>query len=163
MKSAPVRSTEQQRSRRNFLYVGAAAVAGALVPTYSASAQQGALRISTTDLGGATLFQGAGGNVIAMSGPDGALMIDGGLAANAEALLAAVSRATGSSRVNTLINTHWHPEQTGANEAVGRAGGVVFAHEDEAHAEPHRVLRRRFYRPRVPAAPGGLAESDDAW
>ena len=64
-----------------------------------------------------------------MPGPDGALMIDGGLAANADALLAAVRSATGTSRIHTLINTHWHPEQTGANEAVGRAGGVIFAHE----------------------------------
>jgi len=56
-------------------------------------------------------------------------MIDGGRAANADALLAAVRSATGSSRIHTLINTHWHPEQTGANEAVGRSGGVIFAHE----------------------------------
>jgi glyoxylase-like metal-dependent hydrolase (beta-lactamase superfamily II) len=90
---------------------------------------QVAPRISTTDLGGATLLQGAGCNVIAMPGPEGALMIDGGLAANADAVVAAVKSATRSSRINTLINTHWHPEQTGANEAVGRAGGVIFAHE----------------------------------
>ena len=56
-------------------------------------------------------------------------MIDGGLAANADALLAAVRTATGNARVQTLINTHWHPEQTGANEAVGRSGGIIFAHE----------------------------------
>ena len=98
-------------------------------PAYTASAGQSGARISTTDLGGATLLQGAGCNVIAMAGPDGALMIDGGRAANAEALLAAVRTATGSSHINTLINTHWHPDQTGANEAVGRAGGVIFAHE----------------------------------
>ena len=67
--------------------------------------------------------------MIALPGPDGALMIDGGRAANAEALLAAVRSATGTSRIHTLINTHWHPEQIGANEAVGRAGGVIFAHE----------------------------------
>jgi glyoxylase-like metal-dependent hydrolase (beta-lactamase superfamily II) len=29
-----------------------------------------------------------------------------------------------------LINTHWHPEQVGLNEVVGRAGGVIFAHEN---------------------------------
>ena len=85
--------------------------------------------IATTDLGGATLLQGAGGNVIALAGPDGALMIDGGLAANVNALLDAVRATTGTTRVHTLINTHWHPEQTGANEAVGRAGGVILAHE----------------------------------
>ena len=113
-------------SRRRFMGAGAAAFGGALLPASFATAQA---RISTIDLGGATLFQGAGCNVIAMPGPDGALMIDGGLAANADALLNAVKKATGASRINTLINTHWHPEQTGANEAVGKSGGVIFAHE----------------------------------
>jgi glyoxylase-like metal-dependent hydrolase (beta-lactamase superfamily II) len=65
-----------------------------------------------------------------MPGPDGALMIDGGVAANVEALLAAVKSATGASRIHTLVNTHGHPEQVGANETVGRAGGVIFAHEN---------------------------------
>jgi len=64
-----------------------------------------------------------------MHGDDGALMIDGGLHANADALLTAVRAATSNNRINTLINTHWHPEQTGANEAVGRDGGVIIAHE----------------------------------
>ena len=124
-----LQSSEHQWSRRSFLYAGATALGGALLPASSASAQQSAPRISTTDLGGATLLQGAGCNVIAIPGTDGALMIDGGLAANADVLLAAVRSATNSSRINTLINTHWHPEQTGANEAVGRNGGVIFAHE----------------------------------
>jgi glyoxylase-like metal-dependent hydrolase (beta-lactamase superfamily II) len=93
---------------------------------------QTASQITATELhgpGGLILFQGAGCNVIAMHGEDGALMIDGGLAANADALLKAVKERTGNSRVHTLINTHWHPEQTGANEAVGRDGGVIIAHE----------------------------------
>jgi glyoxylase-like metal-dependent hydrolase (beta-lactamase superfamily II) len=64
-----------------------------------------------------------------MRGEDGALMIDGGLAANSEALLRTVRDRTGNSRVHTLINSHWHPEQTGSNEAVGRDGGVIIAHE----------------------------------
>ena len=123
-------------SRRRFLGAGAAAIGSALVPAY-AGARQSTPQISTTDLGGATLLQGAGCNVVAMPGEDGAatrsedgaLMIDGGLAANADALLTAVRDATGNNRVNTLINTHWHPEQTGANEAVGSNGGVIFAHE----------------------------------
>ena len=111
--------------RRYALKLGVAALGGALLSD-DLFAQA---RISTTDLGGATLLQGAGCNVVALAGPDGALMIDGGLAANADALIAAVKAATGASRINTLIDTHWHPEQTGANEAVGRAGGVILAHE----------------------------------
>jgi len=119
-------------SRRLFLHAATAALGGAvgsaLIPA-SVGARQNASRITATDLGGVTLLQGAGCNVIAIPGQDGALMIDGGLAANADDLLAAVRTATGSTRIHTLINTHGHPEQTGANEAVGRAGGVIFAHE----------------------------------
>jgi glyoxylase-like metal-dependent hydrolase (beta-lactamase superfamily II) len=106
----------------------------------ASAAGQVAPRISPTDLGGATMLQGAGCNVIVMPGSDGALMIDGGLAANADALLAAVRTATGSRRIHTLINTHWHPEQTGANDAVGRAGGVIFAHE-----KTHLALSNTVY------------------
>ena len=117
-----------------FLHTGAAVVGGAfasagLVGAGFQARPQAQSRITTTDLGGATLFQGAGCNVIALPGPEGALMIDGGLSANADALLAAVRQATKATRIHTLINTHWHPEQTGSNEAVARAGGVIVAHE----------------------------------
>jgi glyoxylase-like metal-dependent hydrolase (beta-lactamase superfamily II) len=117
-------------ARRDFLRASLVVLGG----SRAASAGQAA-RITTIDLGGATLLQGAGCNVVAIPGPDGALMIDGGLAANADALLAAVEadlqarQPTARRRVHTLINTHWHPEQVGANEAVGRAGGIILAHE----------------------------------
>jgi glyoxylase-like metal-dependent hydrolase (beta-lactamase superfamily II) len=117
-------------SRRHFLTVGTAALGGALLRSSSASAWQAAPRIATSDLGGLKLLQGAGCNVLALAGPDGALMIDGGLATNAEALVAAVKAATGAARIHTIVNTHGHPEQVGANEAVGNASGVVFAHEN---------------------------------
>jgi glyoxylase-like metal-dependent hydrolase (beta-lactamase superfamily II) len=100
------------------------------LPFLVARSQEAAPDIITTDLGGLMLLQGAGSNVVAMPGDDGALMIDGGLAANADALLRAVLDATRNDRIHTLINTHWHPEQTGANEIVGRAGGVIIAHEN---------------------------------
>lgn len=108
--------------------LGAASLGSAFFPTISA-AQKITPDILTTDLGGIVLLQGAGSNVVAMAGEQGALMIDGGLADNAEALLRSVLLATGNDRVQTLINTHWHPEQTGANELVGQANGVIFAHE----------------------------------
>jgi glyoxylase-like metal-dependent hydrolase (beta-lactamase superfamily II) len=99
------------------------------VPLPRARGLQSSSGITTTDLDGLFLFQGAGSNVVAMSGADGALMIDGGLAENADALLDAVRTATRTSRIDTLINTHWHPEQTGSNERVGRDGGRILAHE----------------------------------
>jgi glyoxylase-like metal-dependent hydrolase (beta-lactamase superfamily II) len=118
--------TDNRLSRRRFLRLGLQALQVACVAPLAA---QTSPQISATDLGGLTLFQGAGCNVIAMRGKDGALMIDGGLAANADALLKIVKEKTGNNRIHTLINTHWHPEQTGANEAVGRDGGVIFAQE----------------------------------
>jgi glyoxylase-like metal-dependent hydrolase (beta-lactamase superfamily II) len=101
----------------------------ALFSAFPAGAQPNPASITTTDLGGLTLLQGAGANVVAMPGADGALMIDGGLAANSDALLRAVRAATSNENIHTLINTHWHPEQTGSNVAVGQAGAVIFAHE----------------------------------
>jgi cyclase len=129
--------TKNRFSRRRFLLAGiqaipaagVASLGGAFARAYAATAMQTGPQISATDLGGLILFQGAGCNVIAMRGEDGALMIDGGLAANADALLRAVKERTSNNRVRTLINTHWHPEQTGSNEAVGRDGGVIIAHE----------------------------------
>ena len=160
--------TADFHSRRRFLYSGAAVFGAVLVPAPSAFARQASPRISTTDLGGATLLQGAGCNVIAMPGPaaaDGALLIDGGLAANADALLAAVRAATGSSRIQTLINTHWHPEQIGANESVGRGGGVVFAHEKTKIALSHTIYSAIGIEGRVaplpePARPNKTTRGD---
>jgi len=85
--------------------------------------------LTSKERGGLTLFQGAGCNVVAMPGPEGALLIDGGLAAHSKLLLKAVLETTGARRVNTLINTHWHPEQTGSNETVGKDGGLIISHE----------------------------------
>ena len=38
-------------------------------------------------------------------------------------------KATGTRKVSTLINTHWHPAQTGSNETLGRQGAQIIAHE----------------------------------
>ncbi|HEX6993382.1 MAG TPA: MBL fold metallo-hydrolase [Gammaproteobacteria bacterium] len=76
------------------------------------------------------LFTGAGANVVASIGPDGVVMIDGGLAAHSPALLRAVETEANGARVHTLFNTHWHPEQTGSNDALGAAGARIVAHEN---------------------------------
>ena len=147
-------SNSERFSRRRFLRasveVGAAAFA--LLPAFAARAQTGA-KIATTDLGGLKLFQGAGSNVLALHGDNGALMVDGGLAANADALLRAVHAATGNDRIRLLINTHWHPEQTGANEAVRAAGGTIMAHEKTRQYLSHKVYTMTAERRLVPVDP----------
>ncbi len=122
-------------SRRRFMnggltVLGVASVAS-LQPldAFAADPAIKTMPLTSKEDGGLTLLQGAGCNVVAMPGPDGALLIDGGLAAHSKPLLQAVLGTTGARRVNTLINTHWHPEQTGSNEAVGRDGGLIISHE----------------------------------
>jgi cyclase len=115
--------------------LGVASMAGVLSvmapgrTTLAAGAAITTTPLTPKERGGLTLLQGAGCNVVVMPGPDGALLIDGGLEANSRTLLSAVAKATGSTRVSTLINTHWHPEQTGCNLAVGSKGSVIIAHE----------------------------------
>ena len=142
--------------------MGGAAFGGALLP---ASLRAQPARITTVDLGGAMLFQGAGANVVAIPGAapkerregvpadQGALMIDGGRAASAEALLEAVKTATGTSRVHTLINTHWHPDQTGANVLVGRSGGAILAHEKTGTYLSNTVYSSVMFTGKLPPLP----------
>jgi len=122
-------------SRRGFLrgslqVLGAASLGAAVAPAHASRAPRiSATELTPKDMGGLTLLDGAGCNVVAMRGPEGALLIDGGFAENSSVLLKAAAAATGNRRVHTLINTHWHPPQTGSNERVGREGGVIIAHE----------------------------------
>jgi glyoxylase-like metal-dependent hydrolase (beta-lactamase superfamily II) len=76
------------------------------------------------------LLTGAGANVVAMTAPEGVVLVDGGLAERSAALLEAVSSLPGGGRVHTVFNTHWHPEQTGSNERLGGAGAAIIAHEN---------------------------------
>jgi glyoxylase-like metal-dependent hydrolase (beta-lactamase superfamily II) len=119
------------------------------------AASQSSADITTMDLGGVVLLRVSGCNVLAMHGGDGALMVDGGPAASADALLRAVFGATGNDRVQMLINTHAHPEQTGANVLVGRAGGVIFAHEKTAMYLRHPVRSALFEAPLEPLPEAG--------
>jgi glyoxylase-like metal-dependent hydrolase (beta-lactamase superfamily II) len=72
---------------------------------------------------------GAGGNVTVFQTTEGVLLVDGGAAAHTQRLLGEVRRLTGSERVHTLFNTHWHHDQTGSNEVLGKAGTRIMAHE----------------------------------
>jgi cyclase len=69
-------------------------------------------------------------NVVAQTGAAGVALVDGGSAAAADALMKAVSGLPGGGRVHTIFNTHWHPEQTGLNERLGKAGAAIIAHEN---------------------------------
>ena len=69
-------------------------------------------------------------NVIAQIDAKGVILVDGGSAAGSDALMKAVSALPGAGPVHTIFNTHWHPEQTGSNERLGKAGATIIAQEN---------------------------------
>lgn len=70
-------------------------------------------------------------NVVVQTSADGVLLVDGGSAKGSDALLKAVtSLPNGGGRIHTLFNTHWHSEQTGSNERLGKAGTTIIAQEN---------------------------------
>ena len=78
------------------------------------------------DLGGGFRVLTAGDtNVLAVTAGDGVALVDGGAAAESAALLQRVAALPGGGKVHTLFNTHWHPEQTGSNEVLAKAGATI--------------------------------------
>jgi glyoxylase-like metal-dependent hydrolase (beta-lactamase superfamily II) len=101
---------------------------------------------------GFTLLTGGGGNVLVRSTNDGAILVDSGGEAAAEALLPTVHELTGNAKVHTLFNTHWHLDQIGGNLGLGRAGANIVAHEKTRLrlATPYYLPQRDEYRQPMP-------------
>lgn len=120
-------------SRRGFLQVAAATSAGALCasPLQSVWARDAKASLTASEIApGVSLIAGAGGNVVTMGSPEGALLVDGGNASHSAALLKLALKTANAKQVHTLFNTHWHPDQTGSNERVAKAGARIIAQEN---------------------------------
>jgi glyoxylase-like metal-dependent hydrolase (beta-lactamase superfamily II) len=96
-------------------------------------------------------ISGAGDNVIVLTSPDGALMVNGGLPERSAELMTVVAEQTAGARVTTLVNTDWHNEHTGSNETLGEAGATILAHEHTKKylaTEMHVDWQKKVYKPR---------------
>jgi len=69
-------------------------------------------------------------NVVAQTMNGGVLLVDGMSAKSSELLMKTVRDLPGGGPVHTLFNSHWHPEQTGSNEIIGKAGKTILAQEN---------------------------------
>ncbi len=86
------------------------------------------IKAETLAPGVAVLF-GAGGNIGVSYGPDGTVLIDDQYAPMTAKIQAAVA-SLGATPVKYLINTHWHGDHSGGNENLGKAGALIFAHDN---------------------------------
>lgn len=95
--------------------------------------------VKTTKVAGNVyLLQGRGGNVGALVGPEGILIVDDDYKAVSEKLAAAL-KELGASSPKYIFNTHWHGDHTQGNEFFGKESTIV------AHAN----VRKRLIDPPV--------------
>ena len=90
--------------------------------------------IKTTDLGHRIyLLEGiggaVGGNVTVAVGDDGVIVVDNMFAQMHGRIRAAIAAVT-ALPVRYVVNTHFHRDHTGGNEAFGKDGAVIVAHEN---------------------------------
>ena len=107
--------------RRDFLRACAAGAAALALPRVEFAQSSAPAAKKLTD--SVTLITGAGNNIVALAGDNGSLLVDCGDAEHAQNVI-----KLAGGRVNTVINTHWHLESTGANDAMAKAGAKLISH-----------------------------------
>ena len=97
------------------------------------------VQVKTTKItGNVYLLQGVGGNIGALTGMEGILIVDDDYK-RVSAKLAAALKELGSEKPRYILNTHWHSDHTEGNEFFGKDSTIV------AHAN----VRKRLIDPPV--------------
>jgi cyclase len=141
-----------QFGRRKILASGLAAFGSVLLPAKAnAVTRPGLLPLG----GGVQLVSGTGTNTVVFQPPSGGqvLIVDPGSAATAAALLKVASGAKRSAP--TVINTHWHSEQTAANDFFGKIDSRIIAHENTRLWMTTQIIcpwRKQTFQPRAKQA-----------
>jgi glyoxylase-like metal-dependent hydrolase (beta-lactamase superfamily II) len=87
------------------------------------------------------LLEGLDCNVLAAAGPEGVVIVDNGSSGKSQSLKAQIaSLESGPARV--AINTHYHFDHVGSNEALGKSGATIVAHENT-----RRLMEREWRTP----------------
>ena len=96
---------------------------------------------------GVYMLMGRGGNLGVSVGEDGVFLVDDQFAPLTSRIQAAIAGLS-DMPIRFVLNTHWHPDHTGGNENLGRAGALIVAH-DNVRTRMSRSVRR------TPASPSG--------
>jgi glyoxylase-like metal-dependent hydrolase (beta-lactamase superfamily II) len=146
--------------RRDVLQLLMAGAAGLALPRSARGQQRPSsshhAALSTSRLSETVfLVSGAGGNVLAITGGEGLVLVNGGLQERSSELLKTISDQAGGARVTTLFNTDWHPDHTGSNEALGKSGAQIIAHENTKQYLANELFvewEKRTYKARTAQA-----------
>lgn len=120
--------------------------------------------------GSVYMLIGGGGNTTVQAGPEGVLIVDTQSAQLSPKILAAI-RTLSNGPIRYVINTHYHPDHTGGNETIRKAGStitggnVAFDIQDAgqgAQVIAHENVLKRISAPtgaQAPTPPGGWPTS----
>jgi cyclase len=115
---------------RFILALGATTIA--LAGSFSAARAQDfdTVQIQTVPVApGLHMLVGLGGNLAVSTGDDGVFLIDDQYAPLTQKIRTAIA-ALSDAPIRFVLNTHWHGDHTGGNENFGRAGALIFAHDN---------------------------------
>ena len=98
-----------------------------------------------------TMLKGRGGNIAISAGEDGVYIIDDQLEPLTDQLLAAIGKVS-DQPIRFVINTHYHGDHVGGNEAIGKGGAVIIAH-DNIHKRMSSDQFNVFFDATTPAWP----------
>ena len=88
------------------------------------------VQIETQEIAdGIYMLIGSGGNIGVSVGDDGVIIVDDQYAPLTDKIRAAIEAIT-DKPILFVINTHWHGDHTGGNEAFGEAGSIIVAHDN---------------------------------
>jgi len=91
--------------------------------------QASTAKITTVSLrGGIRVLMGAGGNVAVLTGRDGKVLVDAGVATAKRQMADALSAISPDS-ITHLINSHWHFDHTDGNQWLHSEGALIVGHE----------------------------------
>ncbi|MGO9830506.1 MAG: MBL fold metallo-hydrolase [Myxococcaceae bacterium] len=108
--------------------------------------------VSTTPVAGSvSMLQGQGGNIGVLVGPEGVLLVDDEFAPLVPKILAAV-KALSPKPIRFVVNTHFHHDHVGGNEALGTDGAVIVA-QDNVRKRMSTEQFNSFSKSRTPPSP----------
>ena len=112
--------------RKGFIPLLVIGLLGLSIPATAAEEQ---ITITTLEVqNGIYMLVGQGGNIGLFIGEDGTFLIDDQFAPLTPKHLEAI-KAVGGEVPRFLINTHYHSDHTGGNENLGKAGTLIFSHD----------------------------------
>ena len=106
--------------------VVASLIGGLVLPRRSSARQTDVLALTER----IALVTSGGTNVLVFTSPDSLVLVDSGAPDRSDALMASVRALLPGTSARTLFNTHWHVENTGANQIFRQNGATIVAHEN---------------------------------